>query len=108
MSIKISYSNKTQSKSQSNLILFTNDKFNISGLVLIKNNLFPEILPTFVVDRQSWHLPSVRCGDLKAGGRWSMRTYIFAFAWARQSQRYARLTINFVAIRQVYLFESLI
>ena len=32
MSIKISYSNKTQSKSQSNLILFTNDKFNISGL----------------------------------------------------------------------------
>ena len=32
MSIKISYSNKTQSKSQSNLILFTNDKFNISSL----------------------------------------------------------------------------
>ena len=36
MSIKISYSNKTLSKSLSNLILFTNDKFNISG---IKKNL---------------------------------------------------------------------
>ena len=32
MSIKIGYSNKTENKSQSNLILFTNDKFNISGL----------------------------------------------------------------------------
>ena len=32
MSIKIDYSNKTPSKSQSSLILFTNDKFNISGL----------------------------------------------------------------------------
>ena len=41
MSIKIGYSNKSQSKSRSNLILFTNDKFNISGLKKnISNNEF--------------------------------------------------------------------
>ena len=32
MSIKINYSKKTISKSSSNLVLFSNDKFNISGL----------------------------------------------------------------------------
>jgi leucyl aminopeptidase len=36
MSIKINYSKKTISKSSSNLVLFSNDKFNISGL---KKNL---------------------------------------------------------------------
>ena len=32
MSVKISYSKKTINKSSSNLVLFSNDKFNISGL----------------------------------------------------------------------------
>ena len=36
MSIKINYSKKTISKSSANLVLFSNDKFNISGL---KKNL---------------------------------------------------------------------
>ena len=36
MSIKINYSKKTISKSSSNLVLFSNDKFNISSL---KKNL---------------------------------------------------------------------
>ena len=36
MSIKINYSKKTISRSSANLVLFSNDKFNISGL---KKNL---------------------------------------------------------------------
>ena len=36
MSIKINYSKKTISKSSANLVLFSNDKFNINGL---KKNL---------------------------------------------------------------------
>ena len=32
MSIKINYLNKTNSKSSANLVLFSNEKFNISGL----------------------------------------------------------------------------
>ncbi len=44
MSIEIGYSHKSQSKSQSNLILFTNDKFNIGGLKKnISNNEFSYI-----------------------------------------------------------------
>ena len=32
MSIKINYTNKPKGKSSSNLVLFTNEKFNINGL----------------------------------------------------------------------------
>ena len=32
MSVKISYSKKTINKSSSNVVLFSNDKFNVSGL----------------------------------------------------------------------------
>ena len=32
MSIKINYSNKTNSKPSANLVLFSNEKFNINGL----------------------------------------------------------------------------
>ena len=32
MSIKINYLNKTNSKSSANLVLFSNEKFNIGGL----------------------------------------------------------------------------
>ena len=32
MSIKINYSNKTSGKTSSNLVLFSNEKFNINGV----------------------------------------------------------------------------
>ncbi len=38
MSIKINYLNKTSSKSLSNLVLFTNDKFNLSGVKKFLSN----------------------------------------------------------------------
>ena len=42
MSIEINYTNKSSSKSSSNLVLFSNDKFSLNGLkiILLKPRIF--------------------------------------------------------------------